>query len=107
MTPEKVRIHTTLCGGSFGHKLRVDYLRQAAIAAKAVNRPVKLIWSRNEDIKNDYYRPPAATMIDVALDSNGLPISWTQKLAVPDLQPHIEVLRVGSSLVAIIVSHAV
>jgi len=107
MTPEQVRIHTTLCGGSFGRKLRVDYLRQAAIAAKAVNRPVKLIWSRNEDIKNDYYRPPAATMIEVGLDSNGLPISWTQKLAVPDLRPHLEVLKVSTSRADTIDSHAV
>ena len=95
MTPEQVRIHTTLCGGSFGRKLRLDYLRQAAIAAKAVNRPVKLIWSRNEDIQHDYYRPPAATMIEVGLKSNGLPISWTQKLAVPDLRPHLEVSKVS------------
>jgi len=88
MTPKQVRIHTTLAGGSFGRKLRVDYLRQAAIAAKAVNRPVKLIWSRSEDIQHDYYRPPAATTIDVGLDSNGLPVSWTQRLAVPDMRPH-------------------
>jgi isoquinoline 1-oxidoreductase beta subunit len=107
MTPEQVRIHTTLCGGSFGRKLGVDYLRQAAIAAKAVHRPVKLIWSRNEDIRNDYYRPPAATMIEVGLNSNGLPISWTQKLAVPDLRPHPEVSKVSASRADTIDSHAV
>ena len=95
VAPNQVRIHTTLCGGSFGRKLQVDYLRQAAIAAKAVNRPVKLIWPRSEDIQHDYYRPPAATTINVALDSNGMPISWDQRLAVADMRRHFA--KVGGS----------
>jgi isoquinoline 1-oxidoreductase beta subunit len=91
MTPQQVRIHTTLAGGSFGRKLRVDFLRQAALAAKAVNQPVKLIWSRSEDMQHDYYRPPAATTIDVGLDSNGWPVWWTQRVAVADMRPHFDV----------------
>src|SRR5260370_36833338 len=87
MTPEEVRIHTTLCGGSFGRKLRLDYLRQAAIAAKAGNRPVKLIWSGNEDIPQDYYRPPRPTMIEVGLKSNGIDIAEARKCADADRDP--------------------
>jgi isoquinoline 1-oxidoreductase beta subunit len=86
IAPERVRIHTTLAGGSFGRKLQVDYLCQAALAAKAAGRPVKLIWSRREDLQHDFYRPPAATAIEIGLDAGGLPVSWDQRLAVPDLQ---------------------
>jgi isoquinoline 1-oxidoreductase beta subunit len=49
---------------------------------------VKLIWSRSEDMQHDYYRPPAATTIDVGLDANGWPVSWIQRVAVADLRPH-------------------
>jgi isoquinoline 1-oxidoreductase subunit beta len=84
--PERVRIHTTLAGGSFGRKLQVDYLRRAALAAKAVGRPVKLIWSRSEELQHDFYRPPAATTLEIGLDANGLPVSWVQRLAVPDMR---------------------
>jgi isoquinoline 1-oxidoreductase subunit beta len=86
VAPEQVRIHTTLAGGSFGRKLQVDYLRQAALAAKAVGRPVKLIWSRSEELQHDFYRPPAATTIEIGLDADGLPVSWNQRLAVPDMR---------------------
>jgi isoquinoline 1-oxidoreductase beta subunit len=83
---ERVRIHTTLAGGSFGRKLQVDYLRQAALAAEAVGRPVKLIWSRSEELQHDFYRPPAATTLNIGLDAKGLPVSWDQRLAVPDMR---------------------
>src|SRR5258708_5272869 len=105
-TPQQVRIHTTLAGGSFGRKLRVDYLRQAALTAKAVSQPVKLIWSRSEDMQHDYYRPPAATTIDVGLGSNGLPVSWTQRLAVPDLRPHIDEFKGSTKSPDLITSFA-
>jgi isoquinoline 1-oxidoreductase beta subunit len=65
----------------------VDYLRQGALVAKAVGRPVKLIWSRGEDMQHDFYRPPAAAALDIGLDANGLPVSWDQRLAVPDIRP--------------------
>lgn len=57
-----------------------------ALAAKAVGRPVKPIWSRGEEMQHDFYRPPAATMLDIGLDADGLPVSWDQRLAVPDMR---------------------
>ncbi len=107
ITPQQVRIHTTLAGGSFGRKLRVDFLRQAALAAKAVNQPVKLIWSRSEDMQHDYYRPPAATTIDVGLDSNGWPVSWTQRVAVADMRPHFDVVNASTKAGELIDARAV
>jgi isoquinoline 1-oxidoreductase subunit beta len=98
LAPEQVRIHTTLAGGSFGRKLQVDYLRQAALAAKAVGRPVKLIWSRSEELQHDFYRPPAATTIEIALDADGLPISWSQRLAVPDMRRFLTEFDAGPNI---------
>src|SRR5258708_33889609 len=94
MAAERVRIHTTLCGGSFGSKLRGDYLRQAAIAARAVNRPGKLIWSRNEDIQHDYCRPAAATKIEVGHNAKRMPISGNERLAAPGMRHHLALWRV-------------
>lgn len=84
---DQVLVHTTAVGGSFGRKLVGDFVRQAALAAKAVGRPVKLTWSRAEDLACDHYRPPAATRIEIGLDASGTPVRWTQQLAVPSLSP--------------------
>jgi isoquinoline 1-oxidoreductase beta subunit len=56
----RVNVHTMYLGGGFGRRGESDYVAQAVAAAKAANRPVKLIWSREEDIQHDYYRPAAA-----------------------------------------------
>jgi isoquinoline 1-oxidoreductase subunit beta len=101
MALDRVRIHTTFAGGSFGRKLQVDYLRQAAVAARAVNRPVKLIWPMSEDIQHDHYRPPAATTIHVALDPNGFPVSWDQRLAVADMRSDLDKSEVRAKSAAI------
>jgi isoquinoline 1-oxidoreductase beta subunit len=83
---EQVRIHTTLAGGSFGRHLEVDYVLQAARVARQAGRPVKLIWSRPEDMQHDFYRPPAVTRLEIGLDKEGLPVLWDQHLAVPALR---------------------
>lgn len=84
--PAAVRIHTTLAGGSFGRNLQVAHMVETALTARAAGRPVKLIWSREEDLRHDFYRPPAATAITIGLDRDGRPVSWQQRLAVPDLR---------------------
>jgi isoquinoline 1-oxidoreductase beta subunit len=65
---ERVRVHTMYLGGGFGRRGESDFVAQAVIAAKAVGRPVKLIWSREEDIQHDYYRPAAAIRFRAAFD---------------------------------------
>lgn len=57
---ERVKVHTLYLGGGFGRRGESDYVGQAVRAAKAAGRPVKLLWSREEDIQHDYYRPAAA-----------------------------------------------
>ncbi|HSF33411.1 MAG TPA: molybdopterin cofactor-binding domain-containing protein, partial [Candidatus Tectomicrobia bacterium] len=77
VAPENVYVHTCFLGGGFGRRFYNDDVRQAVTVAKALNgRPVKLIWSREEDIRHDFYRPMAAIRFRAALDANGVPIAW-------------------------------
>jgi isoquinoline 1-oxidoreductase subunit beta len=68
---ERVRVHTQYLGGGFGRRGESDFVTQAAVAAKAVARPVKLIWTREEDIQHDYYRPAAAARFRAGFDRDG------------------------------------
>ncbi len=59
LQPAQVRVHTTLLGGGFGRRLDIDFIPAAVEASKAVGAPVKLIWTREDDMTHDTYRPPA------------------------------------------------
>jgi len=69
--PERVTVHSMLVGGGFGRRGEADFVAQAVTAAKAVGRPVKLVWSREEDIQHDYYRPAAAIRFRAGVDAEG------------------------------------
>jgi isoquinoline 1-oxidoreductase subunit beta len=69
--PQRVKVNTMLLGGGFGRRGEADFVTQAVSAAKATGQPVKLIWSREEDIQHDFYRPAAAIRFRGGLDSKG------------------------------------
>jgi isoquinoline 1-oxidoreductase beta subunit len=71
IAPERVTVHSMYVGGGFGRRGESDYAAQAAAAAKAAGRPVKLIWSREEDIQHDFYRPAAAIRFRGGVDNAG------------------------------------
>jgi isoquinoline 1-oxidoreductase subunit beta len=71
LPPERITIHRTLLGGGFGRRLLADFVKQALLAAMAAKQPVKLIWSREEDMTHDFYRPAVLHKIAGALDSSG------------------------------------
>lgn len=78
---EKVRIHNNLLGGGFGRRLEFDFIVQAALIAKQSKDPVKLIWSREEDIQHDMYRPYYYDRISAGLDKDGKIIAWNHRIA--------------------------
>jgi isoquinoline 1-oxidoreductase beta subunit len=81
MKPENVRIHSTYLGGGFGRRSEGDDAAMAALLAKEVpGRPVKLIWSREDDIANDLFRPLAAQRIDVGLDAQNNIVGWRHRI---------------------------
>ncbi len=83
LPPERITIHRTLLGGGFGRRLLADFVKQALLAAMAVKQPVKLIWSREEDMTHDFYRPAVLHKIAAALDSSGSPVSLSHRVVSP------------------------
>lgn len=73
---EQVFIHTTYLGGGFGRRGEVDFIAQALAVAQAVKKPVKLLWTREEDMTHDFYRPAFAVRFKGALGADGQPIAW-------------------------------
>ena len=71
--PENVHVHNCFLGGGFGRRFYNDDVRQAVTVAKKVGRPVKLIWTREEDMRHDFYRPMSALRFRAGLDANGMP----------------------------------
>jgi len=79
LPPEKVLVHNHVLGGGFGRRLEVDFIEQAVRVAKQVEGPVKLIWSREEDIQHDIYRPVYRDVLAASL-SNGKILGWTHRV---------------------------
>jgi isoquinoline 1-oxidoreductase beta subunit len=75
VAPENVYVHNCFLGGGFGRRFYNDDVRQAVAVAKAVGRPVKLIWTREEDMRHDFYRPMSAIRFRAGLDANGTPVA--------------------------------
>jgi isoquinoline 1-oxidoreductase beta subunit len=73
--PANVHIHNTFSGGGFGRRLRNDELVQAVHISKLIRKPVKLIWTREEDMRQDRYRPQAAVRFKAGLDADGMPLA--------------------------------
>jgi isoquinoline 1-oxidoreductase beta subunit len=77
LKPEDVTLHTTFLGGGFGRRLELDFIVQAAEISKAVGRPVKLLWTREDDTTHDFYRPMALHRLAAGLDGAGKPVGMT------------------------------
>ena len=82
---EKVRIHTTLLGGGFGRRLEPDFVSEAVRLSKAVGGPVKVIWSREDDVRHGFYRPATYNRFAAALDAAGAPVAWTHRIVAPPI----------------------
>jgi len=85
LKPEQVNVHTMLLGGGFGRRLEVDFVPAAVSASKAVGAPVKLIWTREDDMTHDFYRPPAREAVSAALDEHGRLDAWTLHITSPSI----------------------
>lgn len=79
LEPASVKFHNFFMGGGFGRRARPDTAIQAAKISKAAGTPIKLIWSREEDIQHDIYRPAVLSKFRAALDGNGQPTAWENR----------------------------
>jgi len=77
LSPQSIVVHTTYLGGGFGRKFETDFVADAVELSKRVAAPVKVIYSREDDIRHDFYRTAAYNKLSAGLDANGWPIAWT------------------------------
>jgi len=82
---EDVICHVTLLGGGFGRKSKPDYVAEAAVLSKKMGKPVKVVWTREDDIKFDYYNAVASMYMKAAVGANGKPTAWLQRSAFPPI----------------------
>jgi isoquinoline 1-oxidoreductase beta subunit len=85
ISPDAVEVNVTLVGGGFGRRLQVDYVSEAVEVSKALQRPVQLLWTRDDDMKHGFFHAPKIEHLTAGLDANGRPVAWLHKSCGPDL----------------------
>jgi isoquinoline 1-oxidoreductase beta subunit len=86
---DAVHIHTTFLGGGFGRRGEADFVTDAVETSKAVGTPVKVVWTREDDIQHDYYRPVTYVRMWGAVDGSGKPVAFMQRLVQQSLMKRI------------------
>ena len=85
LKPEQITIKTTFLGGGFGRRIDLDYMAQAVEISKAIGAPVKLVWTREDDLTHDFYRPASLTQMSGGLDAAGRPVALSLKMSSPSV----------------------
>jgi len=84
LSEDQIKVHTTYVGGGFGGRFRLwgeDFVEQAVVLSKELGKPVKVMWSREEDIQHDYYHPASRSSFQISLGDDGLPSQWQNQQA--------------------------
>jgi isoquinoline 1-oxidoreductase subunit beta len=85
LKPEQITVRTTFLGGGFGRRIDFDFIAQAIEISKAVGAPVKLLWSREDDMKHDFYRPISRHTLTAGLGANGMPTAVKVHMTSPSV----------------------
>lgn len=85
VSPAQVTVHTTFLGGGFGRRFETDFVREAVTLSKQAGRPIKVIYSRPDDVQHDFYRPAAYNELSATLGEDGLPVTWVHRIAGPSI----------------------
>jgi isoquinoline 1-oxidoreductase beta subunit len=86
LAPDKVTVNVTLLGGGFGRKSKQDFVLEAALVSREMGgQPVKLTWTREDDLHNDYFHAVSAQHVEAGLDANGKVVAWLQRTAEPTI----------------------
>jgi isoquinoline 1-oxidoreductase subunit beta len=85
LKPETITVKTTYLGGGFGRRIDCDYLAQAVEISKAIGKPVKLVWTREDDMTHDFYRPASLHQMSAGLDAGGKPVALSLKMSSPSV----------------------
>ena len=95
VSPDSVIVHCTFLGGGFGRRSQTDYAIEAVELSKAAGRPVKVIWSREEDIQHDFYRVDGIQRMRAVIDAQGDLVSWEDRVVGPSLEAYAFPGRAG------------
>ena len=90
LEPEQAKVHVTLLGGGFGRRAMPDQAVEAAKLSKAVGKPVKLLWTREDDMQHDFYRPASVHRVAAALDANGNVTAWHHRMANTSINAYLK-----------------
>jgi isoquinoline 1-oxidoreductase beta subunit len=85
LDPDQVKVNVTLMGGGFGRRLEHDYAVEAALVSKAINAPVKVIWTREDDMRFSTYRPASLHQLTATLGGSGFPVALTHRIISPSI----------------------
>ena len=85
LDPDQVQVNVTLMGGGFGRRLEHDYAVEAALVSKAINAPVQVIWTREDDMRFSTYRPASLHRLSATLDGSGFPVALTHRIVSPSI----------------------
>jgi isoquinoline 1-oxidoreductase beta subunit len=87
LSPEQVEINTLPAGGSFGRRANPtsDYIVEGVEVARATGAPVRLMWTREDDVSGGYYRPMALHGLEASLDERGMPLAWRHRVVCPSI----------------------
>jgi CO/xanthine dehydrogenase Mo-binding subunit len=85
LDPDLVKVNVTLMGGGFGRRLEHDYAVEAALVSKAINGPVKVLWTREDDMRSSTYRPASLHQLSATLDGSGFPVGLTHRIVAPSI----------------------
>jgi CO/xanthine dehydrogenase Mo-binding subunit len=83
--PDQVKVNVTLMGGGFGRRLEHDYAVEAALVSKAAQAPVKVLWTREDDMRSSTYRPASLHQLTATVDGAGWPLAFTHRLIAPSI----------------------
>ena len=81
--PEKVTLHIPFIGGGFGRRINEDFVAECILLARQVDHPVQILWTRDDDMQHDFYRPAGAQRLEAALDDRGFPTAILHRIAGP------------------------
>jgi isoquinoline 1-oxidoreductase beta subunit len=85
LPPEKVTVHVTFLGGGFGRKSKADFISEVVLLAKEAGVPVRVQWTREDDLRNDYYHSVSAQRLTAGLDESGKVVAWRHRTAFPPI----------------------
>jgi len=85
LKPEAIKVHTTFLGGGFGRRSEYDFVVEAVQISKQLGVPIKVIWTREDDLQHGVYRPSTYNRMTAAIDQQGVPSAWQHRIAGPSI----------------------